>query len=147
MSLDDFHKMRADRDIPSNELQAEIDRTARGFHLSVAGMASAGNNVIVDHVLAAEWRLPHLLSLLPPENVVFVGVHCHLEELARRELERGNREPGLAARQYQLVHADKIYDIDVDTSISTPEECAAAIKTFLHHRPKPTAFQRLLNET
>jgi chloramphenicol 3-O-phosphotransferase len=31
--------------------------------------------------------------------VVLVGVHCPLQELERREQERGDRAPGLAARQ------------------------------------------------
>ena len=143
MSIDDFHAMRVDRDIDAEHLQAEIDRTAKGFHRSVAGMAAAGNNVVVDHVLTQPWRLTDCLALLVPEDVVFVGVTCSLDEVQRRERERGDRDAGLAERQFTLVHQHGTYDIECDTSVCTPLECAESIKTFLSRRPRPTAFERL----
>jgi chloramphenicol 3-O phosphotransferase len=143
MSIDTFHDMRSDRDIAAEELQAELDRTASGFHRSVAGMAVAGNNVIVDHVLTEPWRLMDCLALFTPEDVVFVGVRCPLDELQRREAHRGDRDSGLAARQFDQVHQNTTYDIECDTSLRTPLECAESIKAFLSHRPRPTAFEQL----
>ena len=143
MSIDDFHAMRVDRDIAPQDLQAEIDRTARGFHRSVAGMAAAGNNVVVDHVLTQPWRLQDCLTLFTPQDVVFVGVTCPLDEVQRREQERGDRDLGLAARQFDQVHRHGIYDIECDTSVSTPSECAESITASLWQRPSPTAFERL----
>lgn len=143
MSVDAFHAMRSDRDIADDDLQAEIDRTARGFHRAVAGMAAAGNNVVVDHVLTQPGRLSDCLSLFVPEDVVFVGVTCPLEEVQRREELRGDRDPGLAARQFELVHSHSTYDLECDTSVSSPLECAESVKEFLSHRPRPTAFERL----
>lgn len=143
MPVDAFHAMRSYRDITDDDLQAEIDRTAKGFHRAVAGMAAAGNNVVVDHVLTQPWRLPDCLSLFVPEDVVFVGVTCPLEEVQRREEQRGDRAPGLAARQFELVHSHSTYDIECDTSVSGPLECAESVKEFLSHRPRPTAFERL----
>lgn len=89
------------------------------------------------------WRLLDCLTLLRPEDVLFVGVHCPLDELARRELARGDRPPGLAAHQYDLVHGHGDYDLECDTSAASPRECAQRIKEFLPHRPSPTAFARL----
>lgn len=143
MSIDDFHAMRVDRDIAPDDLQAEIDRTAKGFHRAVAGMAEAGNNVVVDHVLTQPWRLADCLELFAPESVVFVGVRCPLEEVQRRERRRGDRDAGLAERQFHQVHQHATYDIECDTSVSTPLDCAESIKAFLTHRPSPTAFERL----
>ncbi|MFJ5221202.1 chloramphenicol phosphotransferase CPT family protein [Streptomyces sp. NPDC088354] len=143
MPVDAFHAMRSDRDIPDEHLQAEIDRTARGFHRAVAGMSAASNNVVVDHVLSQRWRLLDCLDLFPAENVVLVGVHCPLPELERRERIRGDRTPGLAARQFEQVHAHGIYDIECDTSKNTPGEIAKQIKTTLAQRPTPTAFTRM----
>ncbi|MFF7680175.1 chloramphenicol phosphotransferase CPT family protein [Actinacidiphila glaucinigra] len=143
MPVDAFHAMRSDRDIPDEHLQAEIDRTAMGFHRAVAGMAAAGNNVVVDHVLSQRWRLLDCLDLFPAQNVVLVGVHCPLPELARREQIRGDRTPGLAARQFEQVHTHGIYDIECDTSKNTPREIAQQIKSALAQRPIPTAFTRL----
>ena len=74
---------------------------------------------------------------------MFVGVHCPLPELERRETERGDRPRGLAAMQYHHVHSHERHDIDVDTSVHTPRECARRIRDFLPRRPRPTAFETL----
>lgn len=42
---------------------------------------------------------------------------------------RGDREIGLARWQFDKVHEGVRYDIELDTSRSTPEDCARAIKT------------------
>ncbi|MEU8792703.1 AAA family ATPase [Streptomyces sp. NPDC048643] len=143
MPVDAFHALRGGQEIADDDLQAEIDRTAKGFHRAVAGMAAGGNNLVVDYPLSRRWRLLDLLDLLVPEDTVLVAVRCPLPELNRREAERGDRSPGLAALQYAQVHAHGLHDIDVDTSVRTPSECARHIHEFLPHRPRPTAFETL----
>nr|WSY56556.1 chloramphenicol phosphotransferase CPT family protein [Streptomyces sp. NBC_00886] len=143
MPVDAFHAMRSPVPIEPGRLDTVLHRTWRGYHRAVAGMAAAGNNVVVDHVLSAEWRLRDCLSLFVPEDVVLVGVHCPPEELERRERERADRPPGLAARQLAQVHAHGVYDIECDTGRWGAGECARRIKDFLPDRPRPTAFQRL----
>ncbi|MCZ0990997.1 phosphotransferase-like protein [Streptomyces diastatochromogenes] len=143
MPVDAFHSMRCDQPIADEDLQAEIDRTAKGFHRAAAGMAAGGNNLVVDHPLSRRWRLLDLLDLLVPEDTVLVGVRCPLPELERRERERGDRELGLAALQFDKVHAHGVHDLDVDTSLLSPEECALRIRDFLTDRPRPTAFEQL----
>ena len=143
MPVDAFHAMRARKDFTSDELTSVLRHTWMGFHRAVAGMATAGNNIVVDHVLSEQWRLLDCVALFAPENVVLVGVHCPLSELERREQERGDRPPGLAARQITQVHAHGLYDIECDTSVSSPADCAQQIKDFLPHRPTPTAFEKL----
>ncbi|GAA0314582.1 hypothetical protein GCM10010302_62170 [Streptomyces polychromogenes] len=141
--VDAFHAMRCDREIPDEELQAEIDRTAKGFHRAVAGMAAGGNNLVVDYPLSRRWRLLDLLGLLVPEDTVLIGVRCPLDELKRREIARGDRQPGLAAMQYGEVHSHALHDLDLDTSLNSPRECAVRIRGFLPVRPRPTAFETL----
>ncbi len=143
MPVDAFHAMRSSVPVPPDQVGTLLHRTWQGFHRAVAGMAAAGNNVVVDHVLSAEWRLRDCLSLFAPRDVVFVGVHCPPLELARRERERGDRPPGLAAGQLAQVHSHGIYDVECDTDSATPRECALRIKEFLPERPTPTAFERL----
>ncbi|MER7133018.1 phosphotransferase-like protein [Streptosporangium saharense] len=143
MPVDAFHAMRCDREIADEDLQAEIDRTAKGFHRAVAGMAAAGNNLVVDHPLSRRWRLLDLLDVLVPENTVLVAVRCPLPELERREAERGDRHPGLAALQYHRVHSHELHDIDVDTSVHGPRECALRIRDALSDLSRPTAFETL----
>ncbi|MEU6575755.1 AAA family ATPase [Streptomyces sp. NPDC046805] len=143
MSADAFHAMRTRKKFPPDRLDEILHRTWQGFHRAIAGMAGAGNNVVVDHVLSADWRLADCLAVLDPRDVVFVGVRCPLAELERRERERGDRPSGLAARQWKQVHAHGVYDIECDTSRSDPLECAHLIRDFLPGRPAPTAFERL----
>ncbi|MBQ1094219.1 AAA family ATPase [Streptomyces sp. B93] len=143
MAVDSFHAMRSRTPVPPDRLDTVLHRTWQGFHRAVAGMAAAGNDVVVDHVLSAPWRLDDCLSLFVPEDVVFVGVHCPEAEVERRERARGDRPPGLAARQLRQVHAHGLYDIECDTGVLDAPECARRIKEFLSDRPAPTAFQKL----
>lgn len=147
MPVDTFHAMRSRTPVPPDELDTVLHRTWQGYHRAVAGMAAAGNNVVMDHILSAAWRLKDCLSLFVPQDVVLVGVHCPPDELERRERERGDRPPGLAARQLKQVHAHGVYDIECDTSVSDALECARRIMDFLRARPTPTAFQRLREES
>ncbi|MET9843032.1 chloramphenicol phosphotransferase CPT family protein [Streptomyces ossamyceticus] len=143
LPVDAFHAMRTRQEMDPERLATVLHRTWRGYHRAIAGMAAAGNNIVVDHVLSEEWRLRDCLDLFLPQDVVFVGVHCPRAELERRERERGDRPRGLAARQLAQVHAHGIYDIECDTSLAAPQLCAQHIKDFLPHRTAPTAFHRL----
>ncbi|MFE3632713.1 chloramphenicol phosphotransferase CPT family protein [Streptomyces sp. NPDC059168] len=143
MPVDTFHAMRGGRPAADADLPAEIDRTVMGFHRAVAGMAAGGNNLVVDHPLSRRWRLLDLLGLLVPGDTVLVAVRCPLAELERRERVRGDRQPGLAALQYDHVHAHGAHDVEVDTSVLSPRECALRISDFMRDRPRPTAFDRL----
>ncbi|MGW1954584.1 chloramphenicol phosphotransferase CPT family protein [Streptomyces sp. NPDC001920] len=145
MPVDAFHAMRSSSPVPPDQLASVLHRTWQGYHRAVAGMAAAGNNVVVDHVLSAEWRLRDCLSLLVPQDVVLVKVHCARKELERRERMRGDRPPGLAVSQLEQVHAHGVYDLECDTGDTTPRECARRIKDFLSARTRPTAFERLRN--
>jgi chloramphenicol 3-O phosphotransferase len=143
LPVDAFHAMRSPVPIDPGHLDTVLHRTWRGYHRAIAGMAAAGNNVVVDHILSAEWRLRDCLSLFVPEDVVLVGVHCPPEELERRERDRADRPRGLAAAQLKQVHAHGVYDIECDTSRWDAGECARRIRDFLPGRPRPTAFERL----
>ena len=69
--------------------------------------------------------MTHLLS---PFELFLVGVFAPLDVLEARERERGNRLIGLARWQYDRVHKDMKYDLEVDTSRATPLECAELIR-------------------
>lgn len=117
-------------------------KMAPGFHRSIAAMARAGNNVIADHVLVADgdWlrECVHLLT----GYVLFVGLHCPLPELERREKDRDARRQGFARAQFDIVHSGKVYDVEFDTSQLKPAECVQEIVTFYSDQ-EPTAFPQL----
>lgn len=126
--------------------EALFPKMLAGFHRSIAALASAGNNLIVDHVMVYRegWAssLADCLTLLAPYTVYFVGVHCPLDELRRRERARGDRFSGTAERQFPRVHRHQMYDIEVDTSLASAEVCAERIRAFLAEC-QPLAFELL----
>lgn len=142
LPVDAFNAMRSQRPMTDDELDEVLDRLAHGFHRAVAGMAAAGNNVVVDHVLREPSWLLECLDLFGGD-VVFVGVHCPLPELQRRERERGDRRIGRAEYHFHRVHQHGLYDVEVDTSTSSPHDCAAQIKDFLARPVGSRAFDRL----
>jgi chloramphenicol 3-O phosphotransferase len=103
------------------------ERLLRGMRHAVAAMAAAGNNLIVDDVMIGDEDAAYR-RLLSAFDTVFVGVAAPLEVLEARERQRGDRLIGLARWQYDRVHARKRYDLVVDTSLATAEDCARLIK-------------------
>ena len=116
----------------------------RGFHAAAAAIARAGNLVIVDDVLENEppW-VENLLALFEDLDVLIVGVHCPLAELERREQARGDRKQGMARLQFDQVHTQALYDVEVDTSKLSPQACATRIMGSIEARQSPLAFEKL----
>ena len=104
-----------------------VERIMRGMRRSIAAMAREGNDLIVDDVLL-ENEMADYAVLLAGLAFHTVGVFAPLDVLEARERERGDRLIGLARWQYDRVHQGKRYDLELDTSKSTPLECATLIK-------------------
>ncbi|HEY1287506.1 MAG TPA: AAA family ATPase [Burkholderiales bacterium] len=113
-----------------------------GFHRSLPAFASAGNNLIVDHIIEHEQWLAELVELLAPFDVFFVGVHCPLPELERREQQRGNRRTGEARNDFHAVHRFTEYDLGIDAT-QPVEDNVARLMSAWQARRRPTAFERL----
>ena len=113
-----------------------------GFHRSLSAFAKAGNNLIVDHIIEEEQWMADLVELLAPFDVFFVGVHCPLPELERRERLRDDRRPGEARRDFQSVHRFTEYDFHIDAT-QPNEENVARLVTAWKARSRPTAFERM----
>ncbi|MEV6281926.1 AAA family ATPase [Kribbella sp. NPDC051770] len=141
LAVDHYHRARSRHDWSEEEFLPIFQRTVRGFHRVVAGMASAGNDVVVDHILGERWRVVDCLETFAGLPVYLVGVHCALPELERREQARGNRTIGRAALQFPIVHQDLRYDVEVHTDQQTAQDSAAQIAARLS-KP-PTAFEQL----
>jgi chloramphenicol 3-O phosphotransferase len=113
-----------------------------GFHRSIPALAEAGNNLIVEHIVETEAWMLKLLKLLAHLDVFFVGVHCPLPELERRERERGNRRIGEARIDFATTHTFGIYDFEV---LSTNFEAAnvSALLAAWKSRRHPSAFDKM----
>lgn len=149
LSVDDFLNMLPERHAARSVRDASgIAHTAlvQGFHQAIASIVSAGNCVIVDHVAGdrREW-LNDCLEALGDLPVVFVAVHCDLDQLLEREASRTDRPPSpkLATSQYHTIHQLMVYDLEVDTSTLSPEACAREILDYLDSETVPTAAKAL----
>jgi chloramphenicol 3-O phosphotransferase len=92
-------------------------------------MARRGARIIIDDVFISgiEARRRWEISL-DGLQVLWVGVMCDPTVAAARERERGDRIEGMAVSQAATVHEGMHYDISVDTTKTSPEECARMIE-------------------
>ncbi len=116
-------------------------RFFRAFHRCLPAIASAENNIIVEHVIEFESWMRELVHLLASFDVFFVGVHCPLHELERRERERGDRMIGEARDHLEVVHTFGPYDYEVDSTTASPDEHARRMIAAWRRRVPPHAFQ------
>lgn len=113
-----------------------------GFERSLVAYAEAGNDLIVEHIMESEAWLHRLAGILSGQDVFFVGVHCALEELERRERQRGDRPPGDARRDYFRIHSYCAYDVEVD-GMGDSQANADAVIAAWRVRRSPSIFARL----
>ena len=99
-----------------------------------AACAGAGLDQVIDDVWLVTDQPAGLQDALSAANTLWVGVHCPLAIAEQRERERGDRIVGTVRGQYALVHTFRKYDLDVDTSVATPPECAETILAVLDAR-------------
>ena len=113
-----------------------------GFDLSLPALLRPGNNLIVEHIIETRAWMSRLLNLLDGFDVFFVGVHCPLEELERREAARGDRRLGDASRDFHTIHEHAAYDLELDSTRS-PETNADRLIQAWAARSAPAAFGKL----
>lgn len=134
------------RDWSKPENARAVYKLVSGMHRCVGMLAAAGNNLMVDTVLANNDNLAECVFVLAHLRVTFVGVYCDIAEAERRESKRADRKPGLAREQTAHVHVHGIYDLKVDTAAESPEQAAARIVEFHQATPWPQAFRQIRNE-
>lgn len=116
-------------------------RLVYGMHRAIYAAAQAGNSILADHVLVERAWVDDCANLFASLPVYLIGVRCPLEVLMQRERSRKDRTLGQASAQFPLVHRYCIYDLEVDTSILSPEQCAMRIIERI--KTPPEALQRL----
>ena len=121
------------------------NRALKGMYHTIKTFSDIGINVIIDDVFLKEGydRLGECINLLHDYSVLFVQVTCPLEELSRREKERGDRGIGQGESQLAILDPQDTYDITVDTFNETTEECADKIIEMLSFPGNFSAFKTL----
>lgn len=117
----------------------------RGIHQCLPALATAGNNIIFDHIIETKLWLHHLISLISELDVFFVGLHCSLEELERREVQRGDRRKGEARLDYGTVHSITSYDLELDSENPLEDNVALLIQVW-RKRKHPSALDKMIQE-
>ena len=129
------------------------------LYLAVAAWSRAGINVVVDVGHHDDYSKPlgiltRTAVLLQGPPAYLIGVRCPVKVIvARRDADPGGGArdgryvtsepdgsiPDVIFRWERAVHDPGVYDLEVDTSTASPEECAAAILRRVSEGP-PVAF-------
>jgi chloramphenicol 3-O phosphotransferase len=137
------------------DLEPLVVALYRALYLCVAAHSRLGLNAVVDighHDAYSVPRgiLPACARLLDGLPALFVGVHCPLAVVMERRIATGmlgyaedGSVPAPVRRWQESVHRPGIYDLEVDTSVSSPDECAEAIRRRLREGPPGSAFKQL----
>lgn len=138
------------------DLEADVVLLYLALYDSIAAHAARGFNVVADLSHHDAYSTP--LAILPQcarrlagLDVLFVGVHCPIEEIMRRRnadpqggfYVAGPGIPEPVRRWQEAVHEPGLYDLEVDTGTMSPEVCADAIAAALANPPHERAFARL----
>ncbi|MEG4205628.1 hypothetical protein QUA20_17045 [Microcoleus sp. Pol7_A1] len=87
--------------------------------------------------------------------VLFAGVRCLIDIVMERRRNTGRMPessvdspvpPPVRLWQHE-VHIPGIYDLEIDTSTSSPSECVQMIRQHLEYGPAPSASERLATMT
>ncbi len=98
---------------------------------------------IVDTVAWVPGSLDGFVDALWDTPVFAVGIHCPLPILEQREQQRKDRSIGLAREQYDIVHRNVLYDLEIDSSQAEVVATARLISDLLAHPLVPHAFERM----
>jgi chloramphenicol 3-O phosphotransferase len=101
----------------------------------IAEIVRRGIPVIIDDVFIGgidarnRWK-----AALEGLTVLWVGVFCDPAVASARESKRADRIAGMAVSQATSVHAGMNYDIRVDTTQTSPDDCARIVTQIINHR-------------
>jgi chloramphenicol 3-O phosphotransferase len=144
---------------PDHPAAAVMPAMYRAMFDAIAAHSRQGLNVVADlglHETNSPGILRDLALRLAALPVLFIGVRCPIQEIMRRRNEgQAGREgwyavgtaddpvPEPVRRWQDAVHVPGVYDLEVDTSRLSSQECAERIRTRLRDGPPGTAFHSL----
>ncbi|MCL2500831.1 MAG: chloramphenicol phosphotransferase CPT family protein [Defluviitaleaceae bacterium] len=154
LSVDGIFSIWPEKYIQLNPAQT-VSTALTALNHTIKTYSDIGINVIADYVfLEGDGKdytatglgldnMEECVTLLHEHDVLFVHVTCPLDELRRREKERGDRPIGNAETMLSQLVPKDTYDITVDTFNNTKEECTDMIIKLLDKPKKHTAFKTL----
>lgn len=104
---------------------AEHRALARSWYTGLSAMAKGGAQLILDEVLLSGGAgQERIRSIFSDADLIWVGVRCEPDIAATRERQRLDRVEGMARQQALSVHAGAVYDVEVDTTHRSTDQCA-----------------------
>jgi chloramphenicol 3-O phosphotransferase len=138
------------------DLEPVVQQLYRALFDSIAAYARSGVNVVSDVGIHDVYSRPldvldEAVRRLGGLPVLFVGVRAPIGTImARRNADpkggyyaAGDDVPEPVRLWQEAPHVHGVYDIEIDTSVVTPEQAADAIGTLIQSWPDVTAFERL----
>ena len=138
------------------DLEPVVAVLYRALYASIAAHSRLGINVVADTGHHDSYStplgiLPACARLLDGLPALLVGVRCPLDVILERRRATGwdvgraptDPVPPPVPRWQTTVHTPGIYDLEVDTSVLTPAECAAKIRRRVLAGPAPTALAHI----
>jgi len=164
LGVDGFMRMTPERFQPGiglrpggerPDLEPLIVRLYRALYESVAAHSRLGVDVVVDVAHHDSYSVPRGILPVCARTLhglpaLFVGVRCPVDVAMQRRrdtwggvgYQKDGSVPDPVTRWHEAVHTPATYDLDVDTSQLSPDECAERIARRLQDGP-PTAFEQL----
>jgi len=114
-----------------------------GMHQTIAALAHLGHHIIVDHTARDVRWLRECTQLFCELPIFFVGVLSSPIMLEPYAWGSANRTFDQAQAQLTAVHRPGVYDLELDTALFSPLECAMQIKDRMQKGPPPLAIRWL----
>ena len=105
----------------------QYSQLEEGFYQCVRVLAELGHDLVIDNAIVSEKSAKRMEEALQGFKVIRVGLNCDLDELKKRELNRGDRTIGEAERQNETIHQFCKYDILIDCTNGDPKRSAREI--------------------
>ncbi|MGD7043122.1 chloramphenicol phosphotransferase CPT family protein [Jeotgalibacillus proteolyticus] len=144
-SVDDYDLVIEKMEDRDNERLIPVE-TEYFYYRNVAMFSDRGINLILDQILHDPLTLKNFYSALNNYPIFFVGVHCPVDELKRREQYREDRRIGQAISQLNFVHQQEFYDVEINTSTNSMIECAKEIVDRLESITPLVGFKKSLEK-
>ncbi|MEJ7690868.1 MAG: chloramphenicol phosphotransferase [Nocardioidaceae bacterium] len=137
------------------DLEAWVETLYLAMYDSIAAHSRRGVNVVADtthhdHYSAPRHILPKCAQLIRELPVLIVGVRCPVDVIMQRRIATWGRGynndgtiPDPILRWQRDAHVPGIYDVEVDSSVTTPEDAAHLIHGYLMERRPALAVKQL----
>lgn len=106
-----------------------------GVRRAVRALADSGVDVVVDDIILERAWLDDWAAVLAGVHAWLVGVRCPASVVRERMRLRGDALVPDGVAQLPAVHGHSDYDVEVDTSLASPEHCARRIADHIAAHP------------